>query len=221
SRRDTNRAPGRVFMSRWIGVVFIMFVEPLESPPHDEAGRVGVHITCPSRENDAIMGESRARCVVVQPESSKSGPGAARRWRGDDDIPDGQRVNPPPIIEITPGFRDLANKNPEIAELASLLQDCFSRLACFHEQQVSIPATIEFEAFVNPDDGPGAVPEPAVNLWYPSTEGGIEQAGGIIGLTRRVEALVKNHLARVAGTPEQFQRLRAIQQHYRFVIWSE
>jgi len=162
------------------------------------------------------MEESRSRCVVVQPETSKSGPGAARRWR---ECGGGQEARPgpvtPPRVDITADFRGLAGQDAGIDELARVLQDCFARPSCFQVGNVPQPDIIEFDAFIDPDGDPSARPEPVVRFYYRDAEG----LPGIAEMTARLGAIVKRHLAEAAPTLDRFKQYLAIWEPYRLVIW--
>ncbi len=149
----------------------------------------------------------------MQPESNKSKPSMVNRWRGHDDVTDAQLA---PIIEITSEFRDLASKKIDLEEFAHLMEDCFVYAKV---SLVSLPREIKFSVFCDPDADSitGRLePEPIIRLYYPA--GGTKR---ITELTAEIEDLVKEYLARVSESLEQFKRYRTIQKRFRFVIWRK
>jgi hypothetical protein len=149
----------------------------------------------------------------MQPESNKPKSLMVNRWRGHNDVPDAQSI---PIIEITPEFLDFVSNRADLEEFASLVRDCFAHAKV---SLVSLPREIKFSVFDDPDAGGSSgrlETEPIIRLYYPA--GGTKR---ITELTAGIEDFVKEYLARVSESLDQFKKYRAIQKRFRFVIWRK
>jgi hypothetical protein len=84
---------------------------------------------------------------------------------------------------------------------------------------VSLPREIKFSVFDDPDAGGSSgqlEPKPIIRLYY--SAGGTKR---ITELTAGIEDFVKEYLARVSESLDQFKKYRAIQKRFRFVIWRK